>query len=87
MSEPLIKPTVHLNGSSRDALCEALEQARAALRSAIVALEECSPHARDYYPQGDTAFHRAVAQHKRRMLALKSVDLELTDIHESVVDG
>lgn len=55
----MTQPTIHLNGTSRDAL---LEQARAvsdALYRVLGALSDAHPNARDYYPQGDGAYTRA----------------------------
>lgn len=77
---PLAVPTVHLNGTSKDQLLAQLCDAGDALRSAITALANASPNARDYYPQGNSACRLAADQHASRMQRLESVLDELTEI-------
>lgn len=84
---PLTKPTIHLNGSGRDRLSEALEEARAALRKAIEAVQATAPNGRDYYPQGPDAIRVATIEHGNRMNYLQIVDRELAELHEHVVDS
>ena len=59
-------PSIHLNGTSREALSEQYLTAGQALQNALRALEDASPNARDYYPQGEDAFRKAVSEHNRR---------------------
>jgi hypothetical protein len=73
-------PTVHINGTSRDALVEQNESARNAVRVAINALEAAQPNARDYYPQGDGAFRAAMAQHTERLTLLGGILEGLNEI-------
>lgn len=69
----MIEPTIHLNGTSREALHEGYIAAGQAVRQAILALAEAAPHERDYYPQGDDAYKRAMAEHNARAVKLGSV--------------
>lgn len=80
------KPTVHLNGTSKEALCEDYCAAGTALRVAIDALVACSPHGRDYYVQDGVfpcggAFKRASSEHSARLQALKTVLLDIQALH------
>ena len=91
MTKQLAKPTVHLNGTSRESLQEQLSQAGGAIQLALKALNEAAPHARDYYPQGDgevytESFRTAVAQHEDRYARLQSVLDELTELYGAVSD-
>ena len=52
-------PTIHLNGTSRDALLSELESAYIAMQSAIKALSAVTVHGRDYYVQSDVAYYQA----------------------------
>jgi hypothetical protein len=81
---PVTFPTVHLNGTSRDALREGYCKATAAIRAAGNALAEAGPNARDYYPQGPGAFEAARAQHQSRLDRLAAVREELYQILESL---
>lgn len=79
-------PTVHLNGTSREALLDSYEQAGRAIDAALLALSDASPNARDYYPQGDGAFQTAVAQHRARYDALWAVKLEIEALAENLAE-
>ena len=78
------RPTVHLNGTSREALSLAYEGAAEALRLALVALGEVAPNARDYYPAGPGAYGRALREHASRVDRLKSVRDELVSLWEGL---
>lgn len=67
----MIKPSIHLNGTSADALTEAYANAVAALRAAISATEQADPNARDYYPLGHGAFEQARFEHLARLRSLR----------------
>lgn len=67
------RPTIHLNGTSAESLRDAYHAANNALRLAADALDECYPNARDYYPQGEGAYDRALRQHRDRATALAVV--------------
>lgn len=65
-------PTVHLNGTSREDLLEAIEQAYLAVSEAQSKLAQTAPNARDYYPQREypQSFHTAQDEHSARMQKL-----------------
>jgi hypothetical protein len=80
----MIKPTVHTNGDRAETL---LEQYRTALNSvsdAMVALRECTPNGRNYYPISNEAIHVAIAEHSKRVEALQKVYDELLDLAQHV---
>ncbi len=72
MIEP-VPPIVHLNGTSADALLTQRYEAIDAIEAAGRALAAAAPNDRDYYPDGPEACQRANAQHRERILALKSI--------------
>lgn len=76
-------PTVHLNGTSREALISQLESAVMSLDAAIMALGEAAPHGRDYYPQGPDAYSKARGEHDARLQKLDEVKRELE--HQAAV--
>lgn len=78
-------PTVHLNGSSRDALIDGYVEASYALAVAITKLEDAAPNAHDYYPQGDGAFAAARDEHRARVQKLHDVLVELHQLRGAVV--
>lgn len=80
------RPTVHLNGTSRQALQDGYRGARHALRKAEEALAEAAPNARDYYPQGPEAYPEAAREHADRLAALRRVREELHDIEEHLAN-
>ena len=81
------KPTIHLNGSSRDHLREDLDVAHTKLAEAVLAVSKTSPNARDYYPQGEGAIYEAQAQHRERLAALVHVQKEVYELLEHVMDA
>ena len=70
-------PTIHLNGTAKADLLEAIEQAHAAVMQAQKKLAETAPNGRDYYPQGPQAIYEAQNEHCARMQKLLDVKLEL----------
>lgn len=86
MIEPqtLTFPTVHLNGTSAEDLTEDYRAAYSAVSSAIEALQQSAPNARDYYVQGSDAYPRARAEHERRLHALADVCRDLLALFASV---
>jgi hypothetical protein len=79
-------PTVHLNGTPKARLVEQLENAANALNAALDALAETTPNGRDYYVQGDSALYDALHEHRKRMMALRTVLDEIQEIWEGVVN-
>lgn len=69
----MLKPTIHLNGTSRESLTEAYVEAGSALRDALQALTAAEPNARDYYPQGHGAFEQACLEHLARLRRVREV--------------
>lgn len=80
-------PTVHLNGSGRQALLDGFERAYAAIGEAMTAVRETHPNARDYYVQGPDAFPAAVREFQSRMDRLKAVREELLALFQAVDDN
>lgn len=78
-------PTIHLNGTSKQALCEQVRDAAHALRDALKMLENAGPHGRDYYPQGPGALDEAIKEHRSRLERIQSVMEELQAIHEAIM--
>lgn len=82
----MIKPTMHLNGTSASALAEQYQRASDALYDAIRALEECAPNARDYYPQGPQTFAQVQKEHAERVQRVRSVRQEVYALLEHCND-
>lgn len=77
-------PTIHLNGTSREALLRDIATTVHALREALSALSKGYPNARDYYPQGPDAIGEAQREHEDRMRRVRSVVTELETIWEGI---
>lgn len=73
----MILPTIHPNGTNRQALHEGYRDAITALEAAITALVFTAPNGRDYYPQGPDAYRQAEREHVARIRALNDVVLDL----------
>ena len=78
----MIFPTVHLNGTSRDALLEPIMAALQAHHEVINALAQVAPNGRDYYVQGPSAYGEARREHEKRMHRLADNVHELTQLAE-----
>ena len=78
-------PTIHLNGTAKKDLVEALCNAVHAIHEAGKALAQTCPNGRDYYPQGPDAIYRAIEEHIERMSKLSIVAKELEAIAMEVV--
>lgn len=78
----MMKPSIHLNGTSRGDLFDAYVDALVAVEAAIGEIGKTHPHGRDYYPQGDDAFDKARAEHSARLEALNKVANELHRLSE-----
>jgi hypothetical protein len=77
-------PTVHLNGTGKDDLLEALEVAYSVLGEAYRALKRTAPNGRDYYVQPAGALEQAVSEHHARLKAVDDVRSQLSDIAEAI---
>lgn len=83
--QPMMVPTLHLNGTSRRELISQLLGAATAVSKAQDALGQAAPHGRDYYVQDDSAtagdaIRQATLQHISRLQRLESVRKELENI-------
>lgn len=79
-------PTIHLNGTSKDALLSQLETAHSALQDALCALSKASPNARDYYVQGNDAFGEAQNEHRQRLEKVAGVAREIESIYNRLYE-
>lgn len=80
-------PTIHLNGTARDALLNDVATAEQAVRVAIRALIDAAPNGRDYYPQGPEAFLEAVQAHAALKVKLEEVADVLFDLADGIAGG
>lgn len=76
----MIKPTIHMNGTSPQDLLEGYSDAMEKVSDAVCALKNVAPNGRDYYPQGDAALSQAIREHNERVKAVELVLQELTDL-------
>lgn len=78
----LVIPTIHLAGTDKDELIDQLTNAFGLVAAAIRGVQETAPHARDYFvtTQGHLDWHKAIAQHRARLLKLTEVRDELEDL-------
>ena len=76
MSQDIVTPIVHLNGTSKAMLLEELDGAYRALDDALCAMAQAAPNGRDYYPEPGR-MEKAVAQHERRMRTIRDLRDEL----------
>lgn len=80
------KPTLHMNGTSGQALLEQVEGVLSALRKLQEAMANATPNGRDYYVQGDGAAGEAIAEHDARRMKLCDLVVDYTALADSVVD-
>lgn len=78
-------PTIHLNGTSKEALMEQIQNAYSKIHEAERALCEAAPNGRDYYPQDKSpgeqpALYRALDEHFARLQKLRDVMKDLDEI-------
>jgi hypothetical protein len=82
---PMTTPTIHLNGTSKDELVRQYTTALNALWFAIEAHNRAAPHARDYYPQGDSAYTAASTEHLNRKYSLYEVYSQLEQLRNAII--
>lgn len=82
----MMKPSIHLNGTSVQELKFNHELALRGIRQALDLMVKCDPHARDYYPQGPAAFPQAQKEYVIRLQKLMSVRNELEELYEYLCD-
>jgi hypothetical protein len=80
----MMLPTVHLNGTSKEALLDGYCDALTALHGAVSKVQAAGPNGRDYYPQGDKAIQTAMAEHEARLTKLREIITEIETIAESL---
>jgi len=80
-------PTIHSNGTSQEALIDALCDASSAIDKAYAALKKTAPNGRDYYPQGAPAMDKAVAEHNNRMKRLDAIKAEIDELTIKIDEG
>ncbi len=67
-------PTIHLNGSGADNLYQEYKAAWNSVRATREALVHATCNARDFYPQGDSAFSKAREERSEAFLHLQQVE-------------
>lgn len=82
----MMKPTIHLNGTSAGELERQIDEAYDALNVAFAALKEMTPNGRDYYPQGPDAIYKAQDEHRARLQKITDVQKELSELAEHLAD-
>jgi len=82
----IVKPTIHLNGTSRESLVTGYRNAYDAIDAAIDMVAKTAPHGRDYYVQSDNAVIVAIAQHQSRLQTLEGLRKELETIILAIMD-
>ena len=81
-------PTIHLNGTGKNALLNETEAAYRALGDAIDSVENITVHMRDYYvkPDGPEAYQEARKDMDRRLKVLHEVRDEVLWIHGKILE-
>ncbi len=79
-------PTIHLNGTSKQALLDQLADAYSALDEALAKMGQACPNGRDYYPQGPDAIGEALRQHERRLRVVRIIRDEYFALSAKVAD-
>lgn len=85
-------PTIHLNGTGREALVKQNADVSYAIDAAIKLAGEAAPHGRDYYPQGNgepypPAFQMARAEHEDRLRRLIALRQEFIDLAVAIQEA
>lgn len=83
----MIVPTIHLNGTSKEALLDLLHEAGIAVNNATAAVMLTAPNGRDYYPQGPQAISQAIAEHDSRIKRLADIYDELANLYIAIDEG
>lgn len=83
----LICPKVHLNGTAKQDLLDAIEEAYLAIDAAVDAMKKTAPNGRDYYMYHEGAFEEARQQYWSQMSRLQSVKDEFEVIVRGIESG
>lgn len=86
LTNPLLVPTININGTSKESLFQNYLSALHAVEAARDALHDCAPHGRDYQTAAAGAYLEARKQHVLRLGKLESVISELMQILLSIQD-
>jgi hypothetical protein len=82
----IMQPIVNLNGTSRDDLVKMRIEARRAIHEALRALQELSPHGRDYIGNRD-AWKRDSDIYCERFRILDAMANDLLDEGVAIMEG
>jgi len=80
----LAVPQVNINGTSKRELQDQCLQAYRALQDALEALNQMTPHGRDYQTVGFERYDLARSQHQDRMRSVGEIKDEIYAIWESM---
>ena len=72
MTAPTL-PTIHLNGTGADSLCQEYRAVRKAIAAAADALQAATCNQRDFYPQEPGAWEQARAERAEAFRLLQQV--------------
>lgn len=82
-----IKPIIHLNGTSPEALLEGYREAMAGARKLLEALSEAAPNGRDYYPHPTPgAMEKASREHNARIAVVRAVMQDMEELAQYCAD-
>ncbi len=82
----IMQPIVNINGTSRDELVKMRIEARRAIHEALRALQELSPHGRDYIGDRD-AWKRDSDIYRERFRILDAMANDLLDEGVAIMEG
>lgn len=82
---PIMIPSIHLNGDTREELLRINRAAYDAAKSLIDALIEAGPNGRNFYVQGPEALGKAVAQHRLRVARAEGIKAEMEEVVHSLM--
>jgi len=80
-----IAPTIHMNGTSKEALLSEYKSALKQIRSAHMKFADIEFHARDYYPQGEGVFEKARQAHVETHRKFKEIEDYLLAVLTGIV--
>ena len=83
----MIAPRVHMNGTSRASLLEAIAEASQAVSLAIDAMRNTAPHRRDYYVIGPEAYPQARDEYATRVIRLHETNDELVALYRAIEEN
>jgi len=80
-----VLPIIHMNGTAREELLALRQNAAHAIGQAQEALALMGPNARDYYVEPGR-LEKAIAQHSRRVQALRDLYDEIVAEYQAIED-